>query len=150
MRKISLTQNKYTLVDNKDYPRLNKYKWHYSHGYAVRKDGHSGKTIYMHRLLCGGRTDHIDGNKLNNQRSNLRLCTIAQNGHNRGPNKNNRTGYKGVFHALGYNGFTSKIGVNGKGIYLGSFKTPEEAALAYNKAALKYHGEFAYVNSIAA
>ena len=88
--------------------------------------------------------DHIDHNGLNNQKYNLRNCTFTQNRMNRIRNKNNTSNYKGVTHDDGY--IYAQINANGKHIRLGSFKTEKDAALAYDKAAQKYHGEFAYLN----
>lgn len=102
--------------------------------------------------------DHIDGNGLNNLRSNLRFATMSQNIANSKVRKDNTTGYKGVSWFVGSkhpNGvwkskpsWTARIGINGKRITVGYFATKEEAARAYNKAAIKYHGEFAKLNII--
>ncbi len=86
--------------------------------------------------------DHQDGNTLNNRWQNLRECTHSQNAANRGANKNNKLGIKGVYlFAPGV--YRAEIGINGKKIRLGLHKTPEAAAHAYRKAAKKYFGEFA-------
>jgi hypothetical protein len=86
--------------------------------------------------------DHIDGNPLNNQRNNLRICTHHQNClNNRGCGKNR---YKGVYKIK--NTIYSRIQYNGIDRYLGSFKTEEEAAMAYDKEALVLFGEFANLN----
>lgn len=92
--------------------------------------------------------DHIDQNPLNNCRSNLRLATRAQNGQNRKVNQNNKSGYKGVCLHKRNNTWRASITINGKSKTLGYFKTPELAAEAYNRAALKHFGEFASLNII--
>jgi len=92
MKKIKLSQGKVTLVDDEDFDLLSKYRWHYHTGcrceYARRstwKDGKVG-TIYMHQMIIntppGLETDHINGNKLDNRRENLRICTTRENQHN--------------------------------------------------------------------
>lgn len=104
----------------------------------------------MHRMLCGTGSeviDHIDGNGLNNQRSNLRPCTQSQNLANMRLSKHNTSGYKGVCKTS-RGTFHAGIYVNNKRIHIGVFKTPIEAALAYNKAAQKYHGNFARLNQV--
>jgi hypothetical protein len=99
-------------------------------------------------LLLGECVDHIDGDRLNNRRQNLRLCSNAENQRNRGRNSNNTTGYKGVYRNPGSKRrpWLAKIGVNGRLQYLGSFTTAGEAARAYDQAARRLHGEFARGN----
>lgn len=147
MREIPLTRSLVALVDDEDYESLSAYKWH------ARKDGyrfyaarsHGGSTILMHRVLLGApagmAADHLSGDGLDNRRANLRLATHAQNIHNRGANKNNTSGYKGV--SLNRGRWAAHINVNGKRKHLGSFSYPQEAHAAYCSAAEKLHGEFA-------
>lgn len=87
--------------------------------------------------------DHIDGNRTNNVISNLREATRAQNCQNKSRSSLSKIGVKGVgFHNGAYR---ARINVNNKQIYLGHFKTIEEAHEAYCKAARELHGEFARV-----
>ena len=150
MKKIKLTQNKVALVDDEDYEFLNRWKWcvaknrriYYAKRTTLYSDG-KRRMLYMHRLILGSRVgeevDHKDGNGLNNQRSNLRLCTHSQNLANRA--YNNKSGYRGVRkHG---NKWEAKIGSN---TLLDSYDTPEEAAIAFNKAAIEKYGEFARLN----
>ena len=109
----------------------------------------------MHRdilKLVGSETsDHIDLDKLNNQRSNLRRCTKKDNDRNKGLLKSNTSGYTGVWFHKGkwrIKRWVAEIHVNNKKISLGHFLTKEEGALAYNQAAQKYFGEFARLNDI--
>lgn len=147
--------NKAVFLDDADWERLPKKGWrvvqrkHLS--YVVRDVGNN--QILMHREILGisnaGRSvlvDHIDGNGLNNRRSNIRICNSSQNMCNsrsfRGTSK-----YKGVsLHRDGK--WMAKLRFNGDVFYLGLFKDEKKAALAYNREAIKRFGEFAKVNNI--
>lgn len=154
-KQIPLTQGKVALVDDADFQHLTQWLWHAHKGkgerwYAYRKEGPRAaqKTIAMHRQIINAppdlEVDHRDNDGLNNQRYNLRVCTHAQNGQNRGKLSTNTTGYKGVYPYYGR--YLAKIGVNRETIPLGDFTTPEEAARVYDEAARKYHGPFAKTN----
>jgi hypothetical protein len=131
-----------------------------SKGYAVMSGDNEPRLQRMHRLVLArmlGRPlarhefpDHINGDKLDNRRSNLRLATNAENAFNRGRNINNSTGYKGVYHNPGsaVRPFIARIMVNRQSQYLGSFPTAQEAALAYDAAAVRIAGQFAQVNGV--
>ena len=103
----------------------------------------------MHREIAGLTwgdklvVDHINGNPLDNRRTNLRVCTNAENMRNRGKNKNNTSGFKGVTYFKFAKLWKAQIKVDRKGVFLGYFKTPEAAHQAYCEAAAKYHGDFA-------
>jgi len=92
--------------------------------------------------------DHIDRNGFNNQDNNLRLATHSQNAANRGTFRNNTTGYRGVHYHKVKKKYGAKIGFNGKHLHLGYFTSIHDAALAYNDAAKRLFGEFAYQNTI--
>ena len=152
MKEIKLPHGKVTLVDDDDYEYLNQWKWWFviikNKYYVIRNKMINGKRyyIYLHRIIMDvmskSDVDHIDGNPLNNQRNNLRICTHQQNClNNRGCGKNR---YKGVYKIK--NTIYSRIQYNGIDRYLGSFKTEEEAAMAYDKEALVLFGEFANLN----
>jgi hypothetical protein len=144
----------YALIDDEDYEIVSKHIWCLDNeGYASTTILENGnvKKIRMHRLILGypsSRIDHQNHNSIDNRRSNLRLATHQQNARNRGPTKANTSGYKGVHLRRDTNRYQAFIKVEGKRLTLGCFKIAEEAAKAYNKAALKYHGEFAYLNPI--
>lgn len=148
MKRIPLTQGLVALVDDTDFDWLNEIKWTGNRkkytSYAVTKH------TKMHRVILnapdGLEVDHIDGNGLNNQRSNLRLCTHRENQRNRPKNKNNKSGYKGVFWNSRANKWRVGIRVDRKDIFLGTFFCLIKAAKAYDEAAIKYFGEFAYLN----
>lgn len=152
MKEIEICGGAKAQVDDDDYDRLVKIKWYLCCGYAVnRSRGANGviKWTRMHRVVNntpdGMYTDHIDGNKLNNQKENLRTCTKRQNNMNKTKN-NNKTGYKGVWYEQKSGKYMATITINRKQRTIGRFKTKEAAAIAYNKAALQLHGEFAHLN----
>ena len=146
---ITTRKGEEILVDDSDYERLSKFTWLIdSGGYArrhLRVDGKDTK-IRMHReimnTLSRHDTDHINGIKTDNRRCNLRVCTRSENSSNRGASSNNKTRLKGVSKNSDLETFRAEITVNGKKIYLGSFRTPEEAHIAYIAASKKYHGAF--------
>lgn len=151
MRVIYLTQEKLAFVDDEFYEPLNQLTWCFSQGYATRKIGN--QTVFMHHCIIGKPdigfdVDHIDGNKLNNQKTNLRFCTRSQNTANRGANKNNKSGYKGVSWNKNTCKWRATIVINAKQNHLGLFNTKEQAAEAYNVAAKQLFGEFALLNVI--
>ena len=155
MKTISLTQGKVTTVDDEDYEQLNKHKWHYCDGYAMRRSpmigGVQGDMILMHREILktpkGLFTDHVDENRLNNQKHNLRTATKSQNGFNRGKNKNNTSRFKGVCFNSQNNNFRARIQAQGVRLELGSFPTATKAATAYADKSAELHGEFARTSS---
>ena len=153
MREITLTNGKKSLVSDNKYKFISQWKWTCSvGGYAIRRETVNGKRVtkYMHTEIKphpkGMETDHIDGDKLNNQDSNLRVCHHYQNSKNRVISKNNTSGYKGVsFHKL-TGRYQASIRINYKRVYLGLFDTPELAAVAYDKEAVRQHRKYASLN----
>ena len=161
MREIPLSQGKFAKVDDDDFQRISKYKWSYINGYAkraqYREDGE--RRLYgLHRFIMGLSmesdlmVDHINGDKLDNRKENLRICTKGQNNNNHGPK--NRLGkstskYKGVSYKKDtVKKWRARIAVEGREINLGRFSSEIEAARAYNDAAIKYFGEYAWLNDI--
>lgn len=154
MKKIKLTQGKYAIVDDEDFDRLNQYKWYYDNKYAKRTICESKKryALYIHRKILNLssndkiQVDHINHNKLDNRKENLRLATRGQNSQNRTKLSNNTSGYKGVSWHKYRNKWRSIIIYNKQYIYLGLFSNKKDAVTAYKHAAIKYHGEFACVD----
>lgn len=155
MKYLPLSQGKKAIVDDEDFDFLNQWKWSASvrgrHSYAVRRQSGTNKILYLHRELLGvkkraSHVDHKNGDPLDNRRSNLRICSHTQNLRNRGMNSRNSSGFKGVTHQTLSPFWVAQIGVDGKRLYLGTFKTKIEAAQAYDEAALKHHGRFAVLN----
>jgi len=140
VRKIELTQGKFALVDDADFEWLNQWKWTFDGRYAQRNLYANGgkKKLYMHRLLLdakvGQLVDHINQNRLDNRLVNLRYADKSINGFNRGRQANNTSGFKGVTrHTQCKERWMAQINHRGKHHYIGLFKTPQEAALAYEK-----------------
>lgn len=106
----------------------------------------------MHRevMLAAAheRVDHINHDTLNQQRSNLRICTTGQNGANRQIQVNNTSGYKGVDWHKRHGKWRTQVQVNGKSVHIGVYNSPVDAALAYDRAAIEYNGEFALTNKM--
>jgi hypothetical protein len=154
MKKIRLTQGTYTRVSDEDYERANRYKWSLlKGGYAVRSVCKDGKQtiLYLHRFILdapkGIEVDHKSGDKLDNTRENLRLATRVQNLYNTRIRPNTRSGYKGVRLTIS-NKWQAYLRINKTFKNLGSFINKEEAAIAYNKAAMTYFGDFAHINKL--
>lgn len=161
MKEIQLTRGMVALVDDEDYIFLAQWKWaykdkgHRNTGYAVRgKSMPNGryKVFAMHRVIMDAlithEIDHINGNGLDNRKENLRIATKAQNQMHKQLQRNNTSGYKGVYYSEKKGKWRSAIGYNNKGYKLGWYKTKEAAAEAYNRAAVKHHGAFAILNRI--
>jgi HNH endonuclease len=161
MKEIPLNHGKVALVDDADYERVmtrtwyavqHKKRWYAKSGF-YRGLGKTTTTVYMHRFIFNlppGRkneVDHRNGNGLDNQRSNLRVCTSAQNKMNVGLRKDNRSGYKGVGWHSKMKQWMARIRIDGKYRVLGYSPDVRVAAQMYIEAAKTHHGEFARTES---
>lgn len=147
-------------VDDEDYEMLKNRKWS-ENGNGYPRNGFTNRIlnpnkqqifVMMHRVIMwspdGMVIDHIDGNKLNNQKKNLRVCSPTDNKRNRGMSRRNTSGYKGVYWQRANKKWYAAINTDERFLNVGSFENKEDAARAYNAAASKYHGEFAKLNVI--
>lgn len=150
MKKIPLTQNKVAIVSDRDFEFISKFTWHNVNGRA--RTTINKKLILMHRLIMGlkhgdeRQVDHINGNPLDNRRHNLRICTRSQNLGNSKKQKNATSKYKGVTWSKRSRKWRANIVMNGFQQCLGYFNNENEAADAYDFAAIQHFGEFAKLN----
>ena len=133
-----------TLTDAEDLLFLQKHRSIRGKGYPTDCKGRA-----LHRALCPPQdesltVDHKNRNRADCRKSNLRVCTFQQNQWNRGPQKGSASKFKGVSPMV--NGWRAEIMVDGRAIYLGYYRDQRDAARAYDEAAKRLHGEFAYLN----
>lgn len=155
---ITLGNGLVALVDDEDYHNVSRYTWHakrcgckvYAETSTWDSLNKNKVNVYMHHLICPGasRVDHKDGDGLNNTRLNVRPASASDNNKNKGAQSNNTSGYKGVIREKKSrrNPWRAQIKSDGRYIRIGGYQTPEQAALAYDKAAILIHGEFASLN----
>lgn len=140
---------KYAIIDDDDYYIVGSDGWFLNSGYAVKRNGKSH--IKMHRLVMktpvGGITDHINGDKLDNRKSNLRITTQQVNVLNRPLQKNNESSFRGVSWHSGVKKWCVQIGANSfKDKHIGYYDDKIQAALAYDVAAKAIFKEHAVLN----
>lgn len=154
MKYIKLYHGELVKVDNDDFDKLNQYKWHLcAYGYAERSkyfpESQKSIQVKMHREIMGFpkdlEVDHINQDRLDNRKENLRLVTKSQNGMNRGPTKKNKSGYKGIHWDEINKKWSVHVNANKKMVFFGRYKSLKEAIIACNKARSVYHGEYATV-----
>lgn len=162
MKTIPLSQGKSAMVDEADYEYLIRWPWHAlevkrkrlpSVWYAARSSTWKGSPVYMHREIARRmglpqpfKVDHWDANGLNNQRGNLRPCSMTQNNGNRRKESGRSSRFKGVSWFARTRKWVVQIKAHGRRYCLGYFHKEEQAAMAYDRAAKQHFGEFARLN----
>jgi hypothetical protein len=156
-QRIKLTRGKYAIVDPEDFERFNRYKWHCSQSnYAVRaatiktEKGRKQVELFMHKVVCpppqGLIVDHINRNRLDNRRANLRPATWTQNAWNRSKRSRQKTRYKGIRYQKDTKRWQVRLMIEGRRISFGCYNDEKEAAKAYDAAAKKHRGDYAVLN----
>jgi hypothetical protein len=160
MKTLELSLGCVAMVDDEDFEWLSKFSCStqrvdgkLKYGAISMRTTATGRTkkYLLHRIILGITdpkvyVDHKDGNGFNDQRSNLRIATNAQNQYNAKKHKDNTSGYKGVRWSKAGKCWIAQIQHNKKERHIGSFKCPIEAAKAYDAKAIELHGEFAKPN----
>lgn len=164
MKEIALTQGKVAVVDDEDFEWLSKLSWfaiynrstdsfYARHSEVYFESGNRKcRPVPMHRAIMGlepgdGRVvDHINHDTLDNRKDNLRIALRKENNRNRRLSVCNTSGFRGVSWDNRTKAWKGQIGADGTLHYLGLFATPEQAAIAYDQAAMALHGEFAHLN----
>ena len=139
MKKILLTKGKYTIVDDSDYELLSQWSWYYNGGYAVRG---CPERILMHRVITNCpielEVDHINMDKLDNRRINLRNVTKSVNLHNTNAKKTSKSNIKGVFWNPINKKWRVQFSIDKKRIEVGSFDSLERAIVARKEVELSH------------
>jgi len=155
-RLIKVSNKKFAIVDDSDFEKLNKFKWYLNTGYAVTAKYVKGSgrknqkqiRILMHRLIInckkGEIIDHINGNKLDNRKVNLRICNFSENIRNSSKRKNCISRFKGVSKLN--KKWRCRLTLNYKEIHIGTFENEIQAAMAYDISSRDLYGEFAKLN----
>ncbi len=143
---VQLTKGKWCLVDEEDYDLVSRFEWMSSPlGYATKNPSKKCRSRFLHRLVMGEpdgkQVDHKSMNTWDNRKDNLRVATDTQNKFNKGPRKDNKSGYKGVSKHQG--AWSMEICAFGKRERRSGFSSPELAHRAYIAASNRLHGEFA-------
>lgn len=159
MKELVLLKGQLAFIDDEDYDKCISAvgpgaSWRLAGGYIKGQCRINGNicNLLLHRFILGdpsGVVDHADHNPLNNQRANLRICSYSQNNANRIDTNNGSSVFKNVrqrYYSNRDGNYSARIKVNKKAQHLGTFKTAQEAAFAYDMHAFYFFGEFAYLN----
>jgi hypothetical protein len=148
MRYIALSNKTRATICDCHYDLVSDYKWRNHRGYVVTNI--DGKYKGMHALIAntpiGSETDHINRNTKDNRCCNLRVVTVSENQMNRGPSIKNTSGYKGVYWRKNINKWAARVEKNNKKYTAGVYTDKEQAAIAYDCAAIQLFGDVAYTN----
>lgn len=139
------------IFDREDIDKISPYRWNWIGGGYFTAIVNGERTSAHRHIICADKdhfVDHINGNVFDCRKANLRLVNKKENASNMKTPKSNTVGYKGVCYAKRNHAFMAQIHPAGKMRYLGYYKTPEEAAAAYNQAAISLYGEYARINVI--
>jgi hypothetical protein len=152
---VPLTRGKFAVIDMEDADRILPFKWClHAEGYAYRRrrlsDGPGPMAILMHRVVLnagpGESVDHVDRDRLNNRRANLRKATKGQNAMNHGLRADNTSGFRGVEFHPPSGRWRAYLTVNNRTTFLGSFATADEAVQVRDAAAVTAYGEYAWTH----
>lgn len=149
---INITQGKIAIIDDEDYDKIKDRSWQFSNGYAVSGSNSPSRHLRMHRVVLGLtrydkiQIDHINGNRLDNRKSNLRICNCSQNQANKEKISSNTSGYKGVTFHKAKNKWMASAKYMGKSYFAGYFSNPIDAAKAYDALVKKLRGEYSRTN----
>jgi hypothetical protein len=152
MKQIPLTKGYFSKIDDEDFENVSRLSWKYTGGYAAHNYTSKGvqHSVYMHRLIMDAKkgqfVDHINHDPLDNQKTNLRLCTHSRNHMNRTPLLGKSSRYKGVSWNKQIGKWKAGIQAKGKYRFIGYFISELHAALAYDMWAKATYGQFANLN----
>lgn len=140
--------NTFFIFDLEDFEIIKDYRWFYSQGYPSSWNKQNGKILRFHRFIMncpdGMVVDHINHNKTDNRKTNLRICTSSENNKNIKIRTNNKSGYPGVSTNKSGKKWVARIGCDNQDFYLGTFDNKEDAIKAKKEAEEKLFGEYAY------
>jgi hypothetical protein len=152
MKELRLNATHVAVVDDADFEMLSHWKWTWEGRYAIRRETRGGKprVCYMHRMImlpdAGQPVDHVNGNKLDNRRRNLRVVNMSENQANSKSRAGSSSRFKGVSWHSARRQWRAYIGTDGSCVHLGMFLSESDAARAYDRAALRLFGEYARLN----